>query len=154
MRVFEVMTDGVQTVKPDVTASEARDRMRRSQIHHLVVMQGSTLVGIVSDHDLGGARLSRAVAAQKVSDLMTTPAVAVTATTLVTKAANLMRGRSIGSLVVTAANGKVAGIVTVSDLLELVGRGAGRQPHRLARPTLSRDRKRRAINPNEPRPKR
>jgi predicted transcriptional regulator len=29
-------------------------------------------------------------------------------------------GRSIGSLVVTAANGKVAGIVTVSDLLDLL----------------------------------
>jgi CBS domain containing-hemolysin-like protein len=30
----------------------------------------------------------------------------------------LMKGRSIGSLVVTSANGKVAGIVTVADLLE------------------------------------
>jgi CBS domain-containing protein len=33
-----------------------------------------------------------------------------------------MKGQSVGSLVVTAANGKVAGIVTVSDLLELLAR--------------------------------
>jgi CBS domain-containing protein len=33
-----------------------------------------------------------------------------------------MKGRSIGSLVVTSANGKLAGIVTVSDLLSLLAR--------------------------------
>ena len=33
-----------------------------------------------------------------------------------------MKGRSIGSLVVTSPNGKVAGIVTVADLLDLIAR--------------------------------
>ena len=33
-----------------------------------------------------------------------------------------MKGRSIGSLVVTSANGKVAGIVTVSNLLDVIAR--------------------------------
>ena len=137
MRVFEVMTKTVETVKPNILASEARQRMRQKQIHHLVVTSGSEPVGILSDRDLGGAKLSRAIGRQTVSDLMSSPVVTVTTTTLVTKAANLMRGRSIGSLVVTSGNGRVAGIVTVSDLLELVGRGAGRQPNRQARPTLS-----------------
>jgi len=38
------------------------------------------------------------------------------------KAANLMRGRSIGCLVVVDG-ARIVGIVTVSDLLELIGRG-------------------------------
>ncbi len=42
--------------------------------------------------------------------------------TTVRKAANLMRGRSFGRLVVANA-GRVLGIVTVSDFLELIGRG-------------------------------
>jgi CBS domain-containing protein len=46
----------------------------------------------------------------------------VTTRTPVRRAAALMRGRSIGSLVVTTANGRVAGIVTVSDLLEVIAR--------------------------------
>ena len=46
-----------------------------------------------------------------------------------------MRGRSIGSLVVTD-RGRVVGIVTVADLLEAVGRGAARQPSRQARASL------------------
>jgi predicted transcriptional regulator len=49
---------------------------------------------------------------------MTSPVITVTTRTLVRRAAALMKGRSIGSLVVTSANGKVAGIVTVADLLE------------------------------------
>jgi len=52
----------------------------------------------------------------------TTPVLTVTTRTLVRRAASLMKGQSVGSLVVTAANGKVAGIVTVSDLLELLAR--------------------------------
>jgi len=67
--------------------------------------------------------------------LMQPDVVTVGPNTTVAKAANLMAGRSIGSLVVTT-RGQIAGIVTVSDLLRLVGQGAGRQPKRAARPTL------------------
>ena len=37
-----------------------------------------------------------------------------------------MRGRSIGSLIVTDARGGPLGIITTSDLLELIGRGVER----------------------------
>ena len=57
-----------------------------------------------------------------VGDLMTEPVVTVTPRTPVRRAASLMKGRSIGSLVVTSANGKVAGIVTVADLLDLLAK--------------------------------
>jgi CBS domain-containing protein len=56
---------------------------------------------------------------------MTEPVITVPRKTPVKRAANLMRGHSIGCLVVTDA-GKVVGITTVSDLLELVGRGIDR----------------------------
>lgn len=138
MRVFEIMSEGVETVKPNLLASQARELMRQKQIHHMVVMSGSEVLGVLSDRDLGGPRLSQAAAGRAVSELMSSPAVTVDANALVTKAANVMRGRSIGSLVVTSAKKRVAGIVTVSDLLELVGRGAGRQPSREARPPRRR----------------
>jgi CBS domain-containing protein len=50
--------------------------------------------------------------------------------------ANLMRGRSIGCVVVTG-NGRLAGIVTTSDLLELLGRGAIRPSPVGRRPALN-----------------
>jgi CBS domain-containing protein len=130
MRVYEVMSKDVETVRPGVLASEAKTRMRQQQIHHLVVTRGGALEGIISDRDLGGAKLPKSLGKWTVEDLMTTPVVTVTSRTPVQRAAALMKGRSIGSLVVTSANGKVAGIVTVSDLLELVARKPERRSNR------------------------
>jgi len=130
MRVYEVMNKAVETVKPAVHASEAKTRMRQRKIHHLVVTEGSRLQGIVSDRDLGGPKLPKVLGKWTVGDLMTSPVVTVTTRTPVRRAAALMRGRSVGSLVVTSANGKVAGIVTVSDLLELLARKPERQSNR------------------------
>ena len=48
-----------------------------------------------------------------------------------------MRGNGIGCLAVVAED-KPVGIVTITDLLELVGRGAERPIERSTRPTLSK----------------
>ena len=133
MRVYEVMSKQVETVKPAVLASEARNRMRQLNIHHLVVTQGTRLQGIVSERDLGGSKLAKPLGKKTVGDLMTTPVVTVTTRTLVRRAAALMKGHSIGSLVVTSAGGKVAGIITVSDLLNLVAREPVRASNREVR---------------------
>lgn len=122
MRVYEVMSKDVETVKPAVRASEAKTRMRQKKIHHLVVTQGARLQGVVSERDLGGPKLPKALGSWTVSDLMSSPVVTVTTRTPIRRAAALMKGRSIGSLVVTSPNGKVAGIVTVADLLDLLAR--------------------------------
>ena len=138
MRVFEVMSKAVETVRPAVHASEAKTRMRVKKIHHLVVTHGGKLAGIVSERDLGGSKLQTSLGEWTVEDVMTSPVVTVTTRTPIKRAAALMKGRSIGSLVVTSANGKVAGIVTVSDLLDYVAR----KPERLSNKELRRSRER------------
>jgi CBS domain-containing protein len=122
MRVQDVMTEGVQTVSPGTAAEDAWALMRLKGIHHLIVTRGARPVGVLSDRDAGGTRGRSVRAGRTVAELMTEPVITVPRTTPVRRAANLMRGRSIGCLVVTDA-GKVVGITTVSDLLELVGRG-------------------------------
>ena len=139
MRVYEVMTKAVETVKPAVLASEAKTRMRQKHIHHLVVTQGSELRGVVSERDLGGPKLPKTLGRWTVEDLMTSPVVTVTTRTPVRRAAALMKGRSIGSLVVTSANGKVAGIVTVADLLDLIANTPERQSNRELRRARARN---------------
>lgn len=130
MRVYEVMSKAVETVRPSVHASEAKTRMRHKKIHHLVVVEGSELRGIVSDRDLGGPKLPKVLGKWTVGDLMTSPVITVTTRTPVRRAASLMKGRSVGSLVVTSTNGKVAGIVTVADLLEQMARKPERKSNR------------------------
>jgi CBS domain-containing protein len=67
---------------------------------------------------------------------MTKPVVTVGPTTTVRRAANLMRGRSLGCVVVTD-RGRVVGIVTAADLLELLGRGSDRPVASARRWTLT-----------------
>ena len=137
MRVYEVMSKAVETVKPTVHASEARTRMRQKRIHHLVVTRGGEIAGVVSERDLGGSKLPKSLGEWTVEDVMTSPVVTVTTRTPIRRAAALMKGRSIGSLVVTSANGKLAGIVTVADLLDQVASKPVRASNRAVRKALA-----------------
>jgi CBS domain-containing protein len=130
------MSEDVVTVGVDDAAGVARATMRRHRIRHLVVVDGERLVGIVSERDLG----SRKGAARRdlsVRDLMTADPVSASPTTTLRQAANLMRGRTVGSLLVVEG-GRVVGIVTTTDLLDQLGRGATRPIVRTERPPLRR----------------
>jgi CBS domain-containing protein len=125
MRVQDVMTTAVQTISPGASAEEAANLMRTKGIHHLVVSDGPRVVGMLSDRDVGGRNGAPVRKNRIVSDLMTTRVVTVSPTRTVRQAANLMRGRSIGCLVVVGRD-RTLGIITVADLLELLGRGIER----------------------------
>jgi CBS domain-containing protein len=125
MRIKDVMTEDVQTIAPTASAVDAWELMRGRRIHHLVVTKGRDVIGVLSDRDAGGRAGTAVRRTRTVSELMTRPAVTIAPTATIKKAANVMRGRSIGCLVVVDA-GRTRGIVTVSDLLELLGRGMDR----------------------------
>jgi CBS domain-containing protein len=104
--------------------SEAVEIMRVHGVHHLVVSDAGELVGLLSSRDTGGRR-GAAKPERTVADAMSPHVVTIRPDATVRQAANVMRGRSIGSLVVTDGR-RILGIVTVSDLLTLLGRGAER----------------------------
>jgi acetoin utilization protein AcuB len=130
------MTRGVLTVSPETPADTAWERMRLNRVHHLVVTRGSEIVGLISDRDAGGRRGAAVRQGRFVAELMTEKPVTVAPDTPIRKAANLMRGRSVGSLVVTDSRGRLAGIVTVADLLDALGRGVERPVSVAKRPPL------------------
>jgi CBS domain-containing protein len=125
MRVLEVMTEGVQTAPPTMSAGEATEIMRRQRIRHLVVTRGRGIVGVLSERDAGGRSGASIRVGRTVADLMTAPVVTVAPTDTVRSVANVMRGRTIGCVPVVD-RGRLVGIVTLSDLLELLGRGVDR----------------------------
>jgi acetoin utilization protein AcuB len=119
MRLGEIMRTRVETISPGASAGEAVERMRRSRIRHLVVQDGTTVVGVISDRDLARGSVAKRQA-RTVGDVMTSPALTCSPHTTLREAANLLRGRTIGCLPVVD-EGKVTGIVTTTDLLELIG---------------------------------
>jgi CBS domain-containing protein len=135
MRVAEVMTKHVQTITPDTPAADAYELMRRQGIRHLVVMDQSSVVGVLSDRDAGGRFGAGLRAAARVADLMSRTVVTVDPEFTVRQTANLMRGRSIGCVPVLKKGRQLIGIVTVSDLLEVLGRGIDR-PATPSRPAV------------------
>ena len=118
MTVSEVMSPDVVSVSPAMPVAEARRLMRQHQIHHLVVQRGSQTLCIVSARDLSRPAASRK-ASKTVADVMTRHVLMTEVRTSVDRAAYMMRGHSIGCLIVLN-RGRVAGIVTPSDLLGLL----------------------------------
>lgn len=121
MRVQDVMTKTVATIPQTESADTAFETMLSRRIRHLVATDGTKVAGILSAGDLGSTPEARR--GHTVAELMTRHAVEATPEMPLPRAANLMRGRTIGCLPVMA-EGKLVGIVTVSDLLRLLGRGS------------------------------
>ena len=129
MRVTEVMKHPVRTITPNQSVGEAADLMSQHRIEHLVVVEAGTVARMISTTDYTGVNPY-----VQVRDIMSTRPITIETDELVSRAANLMRGHGIHSLIVTR-NRKLAGIVTTSDLLEIIGKSAGH----MERPVL-RDR--------------
>ncbi|MGZ7042625.1 MAG: CBS domain-containing protein, partial [Thermoanaerobaculia bacterium] len=114
--VHEAMKRNVRTIAADRPLSEAADMMKRFEIEHLVVADHHRPIGLLSDGDV-----LRNPAGGTVRSAMSQRVVTIDAEETVTRAANMMRGHGIKCLVVTKDD-KLEGIITSSDVLEVVSR--------------------------------
>ena len=125
LRLSDVMLTNVVTIEPSESAQKAWHLMCQCNVHHLVVTRGSAIVGMLSARDLGGPRGSALRLDRTVGQLMFANVATATPRTTVRQAAHLMRGRSIGCLPV-ATDKTLVGILTTSNLLELIAPGLER----------------------------
>ncbi len=123
MRLRDIMSEVVESIPPDAAVDQARELMRRHDVRHLVVVEGGAIVGVLSQHDLRRAEGTAAVHA-----VMSAPVVTATPQTNLRQAANLMRGNHVTCLPLLDEQARLVGIVTVSDLLDLIGKGVTREP--------------------------
>ena len=128
MRIHEVMSGPVVTVTPYLPAEDAWQLMKTRGIRHLVVKEESKVVGVLSDSDAGGPSGSLVRRSAFVADLMDRHVVCLTRDDTVRSAANLMLGRNIGCVPIVHRE-KLVGIVTISDMLRVIGGGADRPSH-------------------------
>ena len=130
MRVRDLMSFKPITVDPETPMLEARQRMADARIRHLVVTEGSRVVGIVTDRDirlnlaspatsLSVWELNALLAKLTVGEIMTRSVMVVEGERSVAEAARIMLDHKIGALPVVDG-GRLAGIVTESDFVRLV----------------------------------
>lgn len=139
MKVGNYMTPEPLTVDEDESMGDALVVMRRQQIRHLPVVNGNTLVGIVTDRDLRRASpsLLSGIAEEKykeilestpISRIMTREPFTVRLDTNLKDAVRMMVDKKISSLPVVNGS-ELVGIFTEVDalrvLLEVLPKEAG-----------------------------
>lgn len=128
MNVAAIMTRDVESITPDTTVGAALDLMDSLSIRHLPVVQGTTLVGLVSDRDLAAHVLPlRAAIAHPdeangrletpVSDLLRDEVLTVSSTDPIGKAIDSMLVFGVGAVPVVDDDALV-GILTTIDVLQ------------------------------------
>lgn len=136
MRVKEAMSTKLETISPQDSAVLANELMWRKQIHHLIVMDGNMMVGLISDTDLGGANADTIPDNLRVADAMQRRVFSVDPNATLKEAANLMREHRVHSLPVMAEH-QVVGIITSTDLENIAKRGRAHAPFQGLEPNIS-----------------
>ena len=119
MRIGDVMTPNPITIGPRESCAEARERLKKNHIHHLVVVDDGRIVGAISVRELTGKRDH-----ELVRNLMVDDVGIGSAEMTVREAASMMIGRSSGCLPILDKVGRVIGIITTTDLHRLMSRAA------------------------------
>lgn len=132
MRVRDTMTRNVMFLSPDDTLDEAYDLMLTQEIRHLPVVEGTNLVGILSDRDvllraeLGDEAIN--VPQIPVRDAMTKGPITCDTRTTVSEAATMLIENHISCLPVTSL-GELVGMITTTDMLDLLCRSRDDSGH-------------------------
>ena len=117
MKVSEVMTREVQTVRPDTTAQEAASFMLREDAGSMPVSEGDRLVGMITDRDIAVRGVAKGFGPDTpVRDLMTDEIICIRADDDVEEAATKMGEAQVRRLPVIDENERLCGIVSLGDL--------------------------------------
>ena len=118
MQLKEVMTRGVEVVRPNTGLKQAAEKMKDLDIGALPVSDGKSLIGMLTDRDI----TVRAVAegrdplVTEVKDVMTTDVVYCFEDQDVKEAAQIMADRQIRRLPIIDRDKRLVGIVSLGDL--------------------------------------
>jgi acetoin utilization protein AcuB len=119
MKVSQYMSRSVITVTPQTEFHRAFDLMRSRRIHHLPVVDGERVVGIVAERDLLLAAANFGSAEVPVAEIMQGPPVCVADDAELKQAARLLVVKHIGSLPVLDARNVLVGIITETDIFKV-----------------------------------
>lgn len=117
MKVKDIMTKKVASVKPDASVSEAADLMQRYNVGSIPVCDDNGVVGIVTDRDIvmRNVTVGSDPRSTPVSSIMTTNVTTVSPDTDVDELGVIMSQKQVRRVPVVDSNNLV-GIVALGDL--------------------------------------
>jgi acetoin utilization protein AcuB len=136
MLINNWMRTNVITVDADASMQEAIGLIKKNRIRMLPVMENGKLVGVVSDRDLRKTSISETVTFDipellqkmsqiKVRDIMTKDPITVPHDYTVEETAALLLAKRISGVPVVDQEGRMVGIITQSDLFQVLMSATG-----------------------------
>jgi CBS domain-containing protein len=117
MKVSEVMTRDVKTVRPDDTAKDAARFMLSEDAGSMPVSDGGRLVGMITDRDITVRGVARGYGPDTpVSELMTSDLLCVREDDEIEEVATRMSEAQVRRVPVVDAENQLCGIVSLGDL--------------------------------------
>ena len=117
IKVQDIMTRALITVNPNTTALQVAKMMEQGGIGAVIVKDGDSLVGIVTDRDyatkIAANNLSTDTPVEKI---MSSPLITINQGEPISVAAETMANKKIRKLAVSD-NGNITGIITSTDLV-------------------------------------
>jgi len=126
MFVGKDMTQNLITITSEKLLTEAAELLKKYRIHHLPVVQGEKLIGIITDTDIRNAVVNNkhdnepesiTLSSIKVSDVMVTNLVTITPEDFLEDALLILSEKRFGALPVVEDE-KLVGIITKADILK------------------------------------
>ena len=145
MPVRDYCQTSVHRASPRDSLRVVAQRMDREGVGSVVIEEDHRVTGVVTDRDIALAVLARQRPdSTPVSELVERKPVVVHADSPLRVAAGLMRSHGLRRLPVVDAGGKLIGVISRDDLLQLLGRELGglaealalQAPHRTSRLAL------------------
>jgi CBS domain-containing protein len=122
MNLGELFTKDVVTASQSESISEVAEKMAKRHVGAVVITDKQIPVGIVTDRDIALAVAARSVSRRDpVSRIMTFPVTTISHKEGILTATRLMRADSSRRLPIVDDQRRVIGLVSVDDLLVLLG---------------------------------
>ena len=139
MTVEAIMSQTIVTVEMDETLERVREIFEQHRFHHLLVVSGRRLMGVISDRDLlkgmspfvdtlSETTRDLATLQKRAHQIMSRKPISVLKDVTVQSAAETLLSNNISCLPVTNEEGDVEGILTWKDLLAALLRNNESQP--------------------------
>ena len=128
MKVSDVMTRDVQTVRPDQTAQEAADFMLRADAGSIPVAENERLLGMITDRDIAVRGVAKGHGPETpVRELMSNDVVCARTDDDIEAIASRMSDAQVRRLPVIDDQERLCGIVSLGDLSRETDGGSAAQ---------------------------
>ena len=118
MKVKDIMSTQVESVRPDASIQEAAQKMRSLDVGALPVLDGQDLKGMVTDRDITirATAEGRDPKTTPVREVLSPELVSISEDQALEDAARLMQEKQVRRLPVLSADQRLVGIVALADV--------------------------------------